>query len=159
MEKDGSFKQVERTSQGLYGKPLPGEGEYFASICCGLKAKDGNRFYGIFKGGHGKEPFLTQEGKDREENPNQYIKNFNDGCSITYKYFDLKKTKSFGIKLDGKAQGKLVMKYGEKEAAQDINVNGEAVIEFPVEKGGEKDQVTFVYEGKGALNLRKLILK
>ena len=39
------------------------------------------------------------------------------------------------------------------------NVNGEAVIEFPVEKGGEKDQVTFVYEGKGALNLRKLILK
>ena len=63
------------------------------------------------------------------------------------------------MKLDGKAQGKLVMKYGDKEAAQDINVNGEAVIEFPVEKGGEKDQVTFVYEGKGALNLRKLILK
>ena len=51
------------------------------------------------------------------------------------------------------------MKYGEKEAAQDINVNGEAVIEFPIEKGGEKDQVTFVYEGKGTLNLRKLILK
>ena len=157
--KDGSFKQVERTSQGLYGKPLPGEGEYFASICCGLRAKNGNRFYGVFKSGHNKEPFLTQEGKDREENPNQYVKNFNDGCSITYKYFDLKKTKSFGIKLDGKAQGKLIMKYGEKEAAQDINVNGEAVIEFPIEKGGEKDQVTFVYEGKGALNLRKLILK
>ena len=159
MEKDDSFKQAERTSQGLYGKPLPGQGEYFASICCGLRAKDGNRFYGIFKSGHPKDPFLTQEGKDREENPNQYVKNFNDGCSITYKYFDLKKTKSFGIKLDGKAQGKLIMKYGEKETAQDINVNGEAVIEFPIEKGGEKDQVTFVYEGKGALNLRKLILK
>ena len=51
------------------------------------------------------------------------------------------------------------MKYGDKEAAQDINVKGEALIEFKVEKGGEKDQVTFVYEGKGALNLRKLILK
>ena len=68
-------------------------------------------------------------------------------------------TKSFAIKLDGKAEGKLTMKYGEKEAAQDINVKGEALVEFKVEKGGEKDQVTFVYEGKGALNLRKLILK
>ena len=159
MEKDGSFKQVERTSQGLYGKPLPGEGEYFASICCGLRAKNGNRFYGILKSGHNKEPFLTQEGKDRESNPNQYIRNFNDGCSTTYKYFDLKKTKSFGIKLDGKAEGKLIMKYGDKEAVKEINVNGEAVIEFPVKNGGEKDQVTFIYEGKGALNLRKLILK
>ena len=159
MEKDGSFKQAERTSQGLYCKPLPGQGEYFASICCGLRAKDGNRFYGIFKFGHGKEPFLTQEGKDREENPNQYIKNFNDGCSCTYKYFDLRETKLFGVKLDGKANGKLVLKYGEKEAVQDINLAGDAVVEFPIEKGGEKDQVTLVYEGKGALNLRKLILK
>ena len=57
------------------------------------------------------------------------------------------------------AFAEIYREYGEKEAAQDINVNGEAVIEFPVEKGGEKDQVTFVYEGKGALNLRKLILK
>ena len=51
------------------------------------------------------------------------------------------------------------MKYGDKEAVKEIDVNGEAVIEFPVENGGEKDQVSFFYEGKGALNLRKLILK
>ena len=159
IAEDGSIKQVERTSQGLYGKPLPGKGEYFASINCGLRAKNGNRFYGVFKFGHGKEPFLTQEGKDREDNPNQYIKNFNDGCSVTYKYFDLQETKSFGIKLDGKAQGKLIMEYGENKAVQDINVNGEAVIQFPVEKGSEKDMVVFRYEGKGALNLRKLILE
>ena len=159
MEKDGSFKQAERTSQGLYGKPLPGQGEYFASICCGLRAKDGNRFYGIFRTGHAKDPYLTQEGKDREENPNQYIRNFNDGCSCTYKYFDLKATKSFGVKLDGKANGKLILKYGEKEAIQDVNLAGDGVVEFPIEKGGEKDQVTLRYEGKGRLNLRKLILK
>ena len=42
---------------------------------------------------------------------------------------------------------------------QEVNVNGEQIIEFPVEKGGEKDQVTFTYEGKGALNLLKLILE
>ena len=160
IEKDGSIKQVERTSQGLYGKPLPGQGEYFASMCCGLRAKKGNRFYGIFKFGHNDEPFLTQHGEDREDNPNQYVKNFNDGCSITYKYFDLRKTKEFGIEVEGKAEGKLIMKYGEKEAIQEINLNKEQkVIVFPVEKGGERDQVTFVYEGKGALNLTKLILK
>ena len=160
MEPDGSFKQVERTSQGLYGKPLPGKGEYFASICCGLRAKNGNRFYGIFKSGHNKEPFLTQRGKDRDENPNQYVKNFNDGCSVTYKYFDLKETKCFGIEVDGTAKGKLIMKYGDKEAVQEINLQKEnKVIEFPIENGGEKDQVTFIYEGKGAIDLIKLILK
>ena len=159
IEEDGSIKQVERTSQGLYGKPLPGKGEYFASICCGLRAKNGNRFYGIFKSGHGKEPFLTQTGKDREENPDQFVKNFNDGCSITYKYFDLKETKSFNLKVSGKAEGKLVFQYGDKVAVQAVNVNGEQIIEFPVEKGGEKDKVTFIYEGKGALNLYKLILE
>ena len=161
MEEDGSFKQVERTSQGLYGKPLPGEGEYFASICCGLRAKNGNRFYGIFKSGHNKEPFLTQLGKDREENPNQFVKNFNDGCTITYKYFDLSKTKSFGIAVNGKANGKLVMKYGDKEAVQNVEIakGEEKVIEFPIEKGGNKDMVVFRYEGKGAINLTKLILK
>ena len=63
------------------------------------------------------------------------------------------------MKLDGKAEGRLILKYGDKEEPQNINVNGEAVIEFPVKDGGEKDRVLFVYEGKGALNLRKLILK
>jgi len=160
IEEDGSIKQVERTSQGLYGKPLPGKGEYFASINCGLRAKNGNRFYGIFKFGHKKEPFLTQNGKDREENPDQYVKNFNDGCSITYKYFDLRETKSFGIEVNGKANGKLIMNYGDKEAVQEVTLNKEnKVIEFPIEKGGEKDMVVFRYEGKGALNLTKLILK
>ena len=52
------------------------------------------------------------------------------------------------------------MKYGEKEAVQGVDLNKEEkVIVFPIEKGGEKDQVTFVYEGKGALNLTKLILE
>ena len=147
------------SKNALYGKPLPGVGEYFASMCCGLRAKDGNRFYGIFKSGHGKEPFLTQNGKDRENNPDQFVKNFNDGCSITYKYFDLKETKSFNLKVNGKAEGKLIFQYGDKVAVQEVNVNGDKVIEFPVEKGGEKDKVTFIYEGKGALNLLKLILE
>ena len=160
IEPDGSIKQVERTSQGLYGKPLPGKGEYFASINCGLRAKNGNRFYGIFKFGHGKEPYLTQHGKDREDNPDQDINNFNDGCSVTYKYFDLRETKSFGILVNGKAKGKMIMKYGDKEAVQEVAVNDEnKVIEFPIENGGEKDKVVFVYEGKGALELIKLILK
>ena len=52
------------------------------------------------------------------------------------------------------------MKYGDKEAVQEINLQKEnKVIEFPIENGGEKDQVTFIYEGKGAIDLIKLILK
>ena len=51
------------------------------------------------------------------------------------------------------------MHYGDKVAVQEVNVSGASTIEFPVEKGGEKDEVSFVYEGKGALNLLKLILE
>ena len=68
--------------------------------------------------------------------------------------------KSFGIEVNGSANGKLIMKYGDKEAVQEVKLNKEIkVIEFPVENGGEKDKVVFVYEGKGALDLIKLILK
>ena len=54
----------------------------------------------------------------------------------------------------------MIMKRGEKEDVKEVNVNNDnVIIEFPIEKGGEKEQVTFVYEGKGALNLLRLILK
>lgn len=159
IAEDGSIEQAERTSQGLYGRPLPGKGEYFSSICCGLRAKNGNRFYGVFKSGHRKEPFLTQHGGDREDNPDQYIKNFNDGCTVTYKYFDLKGTKTFGVEVNGSAQGKLVMKYGNNEVSQDISLNKEMkIIKFSIKNGGEKDKVTFLYVGKGALDVTKLFL-
>ena len=125
-----------------------------------MRAKNGNRFYGIFKFGHGKEPYLTQNGKDREENPDQYIKNFNDGCSVTYKYFDLKETKSVGVLVNGSADGKLIIKRGDKEDVKPVNINNSnAIIEFPIADGGDKEQISFVYEGKGALNLIRLILK
>ena len=76
------------------------------------------------------------------------------------KYFDLRETKSFGIQANGSAQGKLIMNYGDKEAIQEVNMKNEnKVIEFPIENGGEKDKVVFRYEGKGALDLTKLILK
>ena len=53
------------------------------------------------------------------------------------------------------------MKYGDKEAVQNVEIakGEEKVIEFPIEKGGNKDMVVFRYEGKGAINLTKLILK
>ena len=51
------------------------------------------------------------------------------------------------------------MKYGDKVVTQEIKLNKETkVVEFPVEKGGAKDEVSFIYEGKGAFNLVKLIL-
>ena len=52
------------------------------------------------------------------------------------------------------------MKYGENEVVQEISlVKENKVIEFPIENGGEKDQASFIYEGKGAIDLIKLILK
>ena len=42
-----------------------------------------------FKSGH---PYLTQEGKDREQGSDQYVANMCDGAVAGFKYFDLRET-------------------------------------------------------------------
>ncbi len=105
IDETGHIKQVETTSCGLNGGPLSGKGTYEARIACVLKNPSGNRFYGISKGPKGSEPFFTQVGSDREDNPDQYVANIRKGVLVGYRYFNLKDTSSITLKLRGKANG------------------------------------------------------
>ena len=49
----------------------------------------------------GDSPFLTQKGKDRETGPDQYVSNFRTGCTVGFKYFDLRETKTITVNLKG----------------------------------------------------------
>lgn len=94
INKDGTIDQVELTSYGLNGKPLNNKGKYYAYIACHLTSNkgalqyDGNCDTEEFKNIRDKHPAFSQDGPDRENNPNQYIKNMKDGASCGFKYFE-----------------------------------------------------------------------
>jgi len=117
IDKNGHFKQAEVTSCGLNGKPLSGIGEYESRIACNLRAKSGTRFYLALRHLHPYEPYFTQTGNDRNENPDQYIANMRDGCNAGFKYFDFNRTKSISISTKGTGNGTMIVSNGKKEVA------------------------------------------
>ena len=56
--------------------------------------------------------FMSNTGKDREENGDQYIANFKDGATCGFKYFDFKNNKHIAVGIRGKANGKMIIKDG-----------------------------------------------
>ena len=154
IEEDGSIKQVETTSCGLNGGPLKGKGTYETRIACNLYSKNGTYFHGsIFKACKGVHPYFTQTGKDRENNPDQYISNFCNGATAGFKYFDLKDVKRITVSIRGSARGKFIVRTKEggipvctipvlaKKSCKNFcgNWNGEDGI----------SALYFTYEGKG----------
>ncbi|MCD8307083.1 MAG: family 43 glycosylhydrolase [Clostridia bacterium] len=161
---DGSFGQAEVTSCGLNGGPLAGTGEYEARIACHLTSKKGDRFYSIFRGIAGSEPFITQTGKDREDNPDQYVANIHDGTTVGYKYFDLSATASVGVRFAGKGQGKLIVRTSlDGSPVAEIAVSGTGAGKQEAEAAlsgcSAKSALYFTYEGKGSIDLHTVILK
>ena len=107
MDKSGHFKQAELTSCGLNGGPLSAKGIKPAYIACHLFSKKGVVFYRA-KNRSKIHPYFTQSGKDRESDPDQYIANFNDGCTAGFKYLDFKGDESsLAVQIAGNARGKL----------------------------------------------------
>ena len=73
--------------------------------------KKGTRFLSMIK--HPKKdcPYLTQDGKDRESGPDQYIANMCDGALAGFKYFDLRATKEISVAVKDDAEGTSVCSY------------------------------------------------
>ena len=143
------------SSCGLNGAPLKGVGHYPAYIACNVYGKNGTRFLSMLKYPRKLDPFLTQKGKDREEGPDQYVSNFCTGCTVGFKYFDLRETKSITVNLQGYGDGCFVTLRTRE--------HGEPILRIPVETCttgksftgpmpaglGEKEALFFSVEGKG----------
>lgn len=156
---DGSIPQVEVTSCGLNGGPLPGRGEFEARIACNLECKKGGTFYQVFKG-FGR-PYFTQTGKDRESFGDQFITNIKDGTKMTYKYFAFEDTKEMEIEVSSTAKGMVKV----------CDENGNEVASFPIEKGEKRwlsskfqiekgtHSLAISYHGKGRISFHRFRLK
>jgi arabinoxylan arabinofuranohydrolase len=162
---DGSIPQVELTSCGLNGGPLLGEGVYEARIACHMRYAFGAGRYGfglknlVFY----RHPYFTQEGEDREDNPNQYIANMHNGAWVGYKYFEINGIRSIAVKIRGKATGRLQVFDGMRG-----KMVGEVIVKpttrwtifkalLKISNG--KKALYFVYRGSGAIDFKEFQLK
>jgi len=109
MRDDGGFDQVEMTSSGLNNGPLLDHGIYEARIACNLIFNH-NDLYG--ENINLDNPFITQDGEDRENNPNQYIKNIKEASTIGFKYFNFHNAKRIIVTIRGQGKGKLIVRDG-----------------------------------------------
>ncbi len=104
---DGSIPQVEMTSQGLYGKPLPGHGTYPSYIACHLTSKTGavKCSYGILaRHRYRMHPCITQYARRK-----QCIRGMRDGATAGFRYFALPPNFLLTVSVRGSA-GKLVVR-------------------------------------------------
>lgn len=158
IEADGSIPQVEITSCGLNGGPLAGKGEYEARIACNLTSKRGGRFQSkpFGKNAKGCHPYFTQTGKDREENPDQYIANFCDGATAGFKYFELGEANKISVLVRGQGGGKITVSAQPKGTPlAEISVprgEGERTLSAPLRKSSGKSALYFTYTGSGKVD-------
>jgi len=153
---DGKFYQAEMTSCGLNGGPLKGKGHYPSYIACNVYGKSGTRFLSMIKYLKKDCPYLTQDGGDREEGPDQYIANMCEGAVAGFKYFDLTKTKKIRVNVRSKAKGTVLVKtqeHGEPVARIDITpTKGEKGFTAPIAVPSGKAALYFTFEGKGSFD-------
>ena len=108
MLPDGSIPQVEVTSCGLNGGPLPGRGSYPAYIACSLSSAQGVCSYTKPEEIGPEHPYFTQSGGDREGDGDQYIANLQNGAWAGFKYFALAgEEKTISVTARGDANGTL----------------------------------------------------
>lgn len=155
------FHQAEVTSCGLNGGPLKDNGSYEARIACHLYSKNGTT-ESLSEQQDENHPAFTQEGPDREDNPNQYIDNMRDGATAGYRYFDFKTAKNISVTTRGTGTGSFIVK-DERFG----NVVAEIKIEpseswqtfsagLSISEG--KHPLYFTYEGEGYADFKEFKL-
>lgn len=144
---DGKISQVELTSCGLQGGPLPGEGEYPAYIACNLLTERPSVYVG-----DSNAPKIMQDGRDGDEEPG-YIANIHDSATMGFKYFDCKGIREFRIKARGYAGGVFEVKTSwDGEVLTAIKVQNSNVWEeysAPVEIPDGIQAIYLTYRGNG----------
>lgn len=106
---DGSISQVEMTSCGLNGGPLPARGTFSSHIACNLIGPNGCCNLVRIEGLKVTEPYIYEEELGtKEEERNQYIANITSGTKIGFKYFLFdNEMKKIILCLRGNAEGRI----------------------------------------------------
>ena len=163
IEKDGSIKQVEITSCGLNNAPLKGTGEYEARIACNLLSREGAKRYEFGDVLEYYHPYFTQDGEDREDNPNQHIANMNEGAVAGFKYFVFDKVEEISVKVRGNGSGMfLISTELDGQPAGEIKVSAKSdwsIFTAPVKIEEGVKPLYFTYKGEGSVDFMSFTIK
>lgn len=156
------FHQAEITSCGLNGGPLRGRGRYEARIACHLFTREGTCESQPDQQDE-RHPAFTQDGPDRECDPNQYIQNLRDGATAGFRYFDFDGASTLTVETRGDARGELVVRDGmggPVVARVPLSPSeGWTAHSAPIAIEGEKKALYFTYEGEGAADWMSFTLE
>ena len=111
---DGSIPQVEITTQGLDGEPIPAQGSILAAIACNLTCGKPVRL------GIGRQQALPRIDEAEGE---VYVADLMDNTQLGYKYFDFQAIRKISIAYRGTGSGTLEVR---------IKENGDVVGTIPV---------------------------
>ena len=89
---DGSIAQVEMTTQGMDGRPLPGSGTYPAALCCNLVTPEPIRL------GVGRQQELP---RIAQRDGATVLADLTAGTKAVYKYIDLSRTARITVEAHG----------------------------------------------------------
>ena len=116
---DGTIEQVEITSCGLNGGPLPAKGTYLSYIACHITGPDREKVGGVSmtRPGSAKPdispeiPYLTEEPcEEGEKGLKPYVYNLSANCIVGFKYLDFDGSeKSLSVQLRGTGKMKAVL--------------------------------------------------
>lgn len=124
---DGSIAQVPMTSRGLNGAPLAGRGTYGAWIGCHLTGPRGGLISDPAESTD-EDPYVTQDGGDREEGETPYVTNLRDGATLGFSSFDLADPVWLSVTTRGSGEGRFEVQYA---------LDGPVVGEVSVETAGQ----------------------
>lgn len=163
IENDGSIRQVEMTSCGLNNGPLKGTGEYEARIACNLMSREGAKRYEFGDVIEEYHPYFTQDGEDREDNPNQHIANMNEGSVAGFKYFIFDKVEEISVKVRGNGNGLFLVstELGGRPVAE-VKVEPQSdwsVFTAPMNIEEGVKPLYFTYIGEGSVDFMSFTIK
>lgn len=120
---DGSIPQVEMTSYGLYGKPLPATNKYSTRIACHLMGPRGASF--INQDGMPKDtPYITEE-KDENQKINNFVTNLNSGAVFGIKYLSFNGETHLRLRAKGKGKINFILHNFNDKAITSIDIDSE----------------------------------
>ena len=160
---DGSIPQVEMTSSGLNGGPLPAKGVWPAAYACHLTHADGEKMLRYREADPAVLPFIREEAAAAgEEAGNSYIHNITDGTTIGFKYFQADSVGRIALVLRGTCSGRFVLysdEVAEERILAAVSVEAESMewqkVSVPVTWDGVH-ALYLRYQGEGSVDLKEL---
>lgn len=152
---DGSIPQVEITSCGLNGGPLPAKGTWPAAIACHLTGKDPAVLLDFRNVDRETIPYIFEAGAGGPDTE-QLIRNVMDGAVIGFKYFE-GNVSSIKLWLRGKTSGTMSVRLDDPNgtplarAAISVESDEWETFEIPAAFTGTH-ALYFRYEGQGHLD-------